>query len=153
MRFIIYVAIAKVIFSHVEITRYFHVKISRFRAKAQLVFHWCLYNKIGLFFFFFFTHLLAKGTTVSHLLTLSTNAELSKLQTNNIKNLYIYKMVPYTFIVEYDWSYFFCETCKLTFSLAGRQFVVCKLAFWAYWSPEVLAMYIWMRFQGKRIVL
>ena len=33
---IYYVAIAKVIFSH--------VKISRFRAKAHLVFHWCLYN-------------------------------------------------------------------------------------------------------------
>ena len=35
---IYYVAIAKVIFSH--------VKISSFRAKAHLVFHWCLYNKI-----------------------------------------------------------------------------------------------------------
>ena len=34
---IYYVAIAKVIFSH--------VKISSFRAKARLVFHWCLYNK------------------------------------------------------------------------------------------------------------
>ena len=34
---ICYVAIAKVIFSH--------VKISSFRAKAHLVFHWCLYNK------------------------------------------------------------------------------------------------------------
>ena len=33
---IYYVAIAKVIFSH--------VKISSFRAKAHLVFHWCLYN-------------------------------------------------------------------------------------------------------------
>ena len=54
-------------------------------------------------------------------------------------------MVPYTFIVEHDWSYFFCETCKLTFSLAGRQFVVCKLTLRAYWSPEVLAMYICMR--------
>ena len=32
-----YVAIAKVIFSH--------VKISSFRAKAHMVFHWCLYNK------------------------------------------------------------------------------------------------------------
>ena len=52
-------------------------------------------------------------------------------------------MVPHTFIVEHDWGYVFCETCKLTFSLAGRQFVVCKLALWAYWSPEVLAMYIW----------
>ena len=52
-------------------------------------------------------------------------------------------MVPHTFIVEHDWGYVFCETCKLTFSLAGRQFVVCKLALRAYWSPEVLAMYIW----------
>ena len=34
---IYYVAIAKMIFSH--------VKISSFRAKAHLVFHWCLYNK------------------------------------------------------------------------------------------------------------
>ena len=34
---IYYVAIATVIFSH--------VKISSFRAKAHLVFHWCLYNK------------------------------------------------------------------------------------------------------------
>ena len=34
---IYYVAIAKVIFSH--------VKVSGFRAKAHLVFHWCLYNK------------------------------------------------------------------------------------------------------------
>ena len=33
---IYYVAIATVIFSP--------VKISRFRAKAHLVFHWCLYN-------------------------------------------------------------------------------------------------------------
>ena len=32
-----YEAIAMVIFSH--------VKISSFRAKAHLVFHWCLYNK------------------------------------------------------------------------------------------------------------
>ena len=32
-----YVAIAMVLFSH--------VKISSFRAKAQLVFHWCLYSK------------------------------------------------------------------------------------------------------------
>lgn len=62
-------------------------------------------------------------------------------------------MVPHTFIVEHDWGYVFCETCKLTFSLASRQFVVCKLASRAYWSPEVLAMYIWMRFQGKRISL
>ena len=35
---IYYVAIAKVIFSH--------VKISSFRAKAHLVFHWCLYNNM-----------------------------------------------------------------------------------------------------------
>ena len=35
---IYYVAIATVIFSHVE--------ISCFRAKAHLVFHWCLYNKL-----------------------------------------------------------------------------------------------------------
>ena len=34
---IYYVAKAKVIFSH--------VKISSFRAKVHLVFHWCLYNK------------------------------------------------------------------------------------------------------------
>ena len=33
---IYYVAIAKVIFSH--------VKISSFHVKAHLVFHWCLYN-------------------------------------------------------------------------------------------------------------
>ena len=33
-----YEAIAMVIFSH--------VKISSFRAKAHLVFHWCLYNNI-----------------------------------------------------------------------------------------------------------
>ena len=38
---IYYVAIATVIFSR-EISR---VKISCFRAKAHLVFHWCLYNK------------------------------------------------------------------------------------------------------------
>ena len=35
---IYYEAIATVIFSH--------VKISSFRAKAHLVFHWCLYNKL-----------------------------------------------------------------------------------------------------------
>ena len=34
---IYFVAIATVIFSH--------VKISSFRAKAHLVFHWCLYDK------------------------------------------------------------------------------------------------------------
>ena len=34
---IYYVAIAKVILSH--------VKISSFCAKAHLIFHWCLYNK------------------------------------------------------------------------------------------------------------
>ena len=33
-----YEAIAMVIFSH--------VKISSFRAKAHLVFHWCLYNEL-----------------------------------------------------------------------------------------------------------
>ena len=39
------VAIATVIFSHVKMTLLFsHVKISFFRAKAHLVFHWCLYN-------------------------------------------------------------------------------------------------------------
>ena len=37
---IYHVAIATVIFSH--------VKISSFRAKAHLVFHWCLYNKFVL---------------------------------------------------------------------------------------------------------
>ena len=44
---IYYVAIAKVIFSNVKITCYSssHVKMSSFRAKAHLVFHWCLYNK------------------------------------------------------------------------------------------------------------
>ena len=43
---IYYVVIATVIFSHVQITLLFsHVKISSFRAKAHLVFHWCLYNK------------------------------------------------------------------------------------------------------------
>ena len=36
-RDLVSVAIAKVIFSH--------VKISSFRAKAPLPFHWCLYNK------------------------------------------------------------------------------------------------------------
>ena len=40
---IYYVAIAMVIFSH--------VKISCFHAKAQLVFHWCLYNKLFSFIF------------------------------------------------------------------------------------------------------
>ena len=41
---IYYVAIAMVIFSHVKITCYLflRVKISCFRAKAQLVFYWCL---------------------------------------------------------------------------------------------------------------
>ena len=29
-----------------------HVKISSFRAKAHLVFHWCLYNKYIFFSFF-----------------------------------------------------------------------------------------------------
>ena len=42
---IYYVAIATVIFSHVKITLFSRVKISCFRAKAHLVFHWCLYNK------------------------------------------------------------------------------------------------------------
>ena len=46
---IYYVAIATVIFSHVKIT--WRVKISCFRAKAHLVFHWWLYNKISLIFF------------------------------------------------------------------------------------------------------
>ena len=40
---IYYVAIATVIFSHVKIA---FVKISCLRAKAHLVFLWCLYNKI-----------------------------------------------------------------------------------------------------------
>ena len=34
---IYFIAIAKVIFSH--------VKISSYRAKVHLVFHWCLYNR------------------------------------------------------------------------------------------------------------
>ena len=42
---IYYVAIATVIFSHLNE----RVKISSFRAKAHLVFHWCLYNKINFF--------------------------------------------------------------------------------------------------------
>ena len=34
-----------VIFSHVKLTCLFsHMKISSFRTKAHLVFHWCLYN-------------------------------------------------------------------------------------------------------------
>ena len=43
---IYYVAIATVIFSHVKITimLFSRVKISCSRAKAHLVFHWCLYN-------------------------------------------------------------------------------------------------------------
>ena len=40
---IYYVAIATVIFSHVIFSR---VEISCFRAKAHLVFHWCLCNKL-----------------------------------------------------------------------------------------------------------
>ena len=43
---IYYVAIAKVSFFTCEDNMLFsHVKISRFRVKAHLVFHWCLYNK------------------------------------------------------------------------------------------------------------
>ena len=42
---IYYVAITKVIFSH--------AKISSFRTKAHLVFHWCLYNKNQYFVCFF----------------------------------------------------------------------------------------------------
>ena len=38
---IYYVAIATVIFSH--------VKISSFRAKAPLLFHWCLYNNLSFY--------------------------------------------------------------------------------------------------------
>ena len=45
-----------VIFSHVKITCYFHkaagggiVKISSFRAKTHLVFHWCLYNNKAIY--------------------------------------------------------------------------------------------------------
>ena len=45
-RAIYYVAIATVIFSHVKITLFSHVKISCFRAKAHLVFRWCLCNRI-----------------------------------------------------------------------------------------------------------
>ena len=40
---IYYVTIATVIFSHVKFSC---VKVSCFRAKAHLVFRWCLYNKI-----------------------------------------------------------------------------------------------------------
>ena len=40
-----YETVATVIFSRVKITCYFHMKISSFRAKAHLAFHWCLYNK------------------------------------------------------------------------------------------------------------
>ena len=45
---IYYVAIATVIFSRVKILNmlFSHVKISSFRAKAHLVFHWCLYNNL-----------------------------------------------------------------------------------------------------------
>ena len=43
---IYYVAIATVIFSHVKITLFSREKISCFRAKAHLVFRWCLYTKI-----------------------------------------------------------------------------------------------------------
>ena len=40
------VAITTVMFSPVKITCFFSlVKMSCFRAKAPLVFHWCLYNK------------------------------------------------------------------------------------------------------------
>ena len=42
---IYYVTIAMVIFSH--------VKTTCFCAKAHLVFHWCLYNKMFFQFFFF----------------------------------------------------------------------------------------------------
>ena len=44
---IYYVAIAKVIliFRCEDNMLFSHVKISRFRSKAHLVFHWCLYNK------------------------------------------------------------------------------------------------------------
>ena len=40
------VAIAMVIFSRVKIMLFSHVKISSFRAKSHLLFHWCLYNKV-----------------------------------------------------------------------------------------------------------
>ena len=41
-----YEAIAMMIFSHCEDNMLFsHVKISSFRAKTHLVFHWCLCNK------------------------------------------------------------------------------------------------------------
>ena len=41
---IYYVAIATVIFSRENNMLFSCVKISCFRAKAHLVFHWCLYN-------------------------------------------------------------------------------------------------------------
>ena len=37
--------IATVIFSHVKITCFFTCEDIMFRAKAHLVFHWCLYDK------------------------------------------------------------------------------------------------------------
>ena len=47
---IYHVAIAMVIFSH--------VKISSFRMKAQLVFHWCLYNKVCYYYYYYYYYLL-----------------------------------------------------------------------------------------------
>ena len=46
-------ATVRVIFSHVKITRSFHVftKTSCIRTKAHFVFHWFLYNKVIYFDF------------------------------------------------------------------------------------------------------
>ena len=46
---IYYLAIAKVIFSHVKNMLFSGVKISCFCTKAHLVYHWCLYNKKSIF--------------------------------------------------------------------------------------------------------
>ena len=62
---ICYVALATVIYLHVKNSceKFFsHVKISYFRVKAHLVFHWCVYNKtyLSLYFLEYVTRCLFK---------------------------------------------------------------------------------------------
>ena len=47
------------IFTREDNMLFSHVKISSFRAKAHLVFHWCLYNNI--FYFIYFSPFATKG--------------------------------------------------------------------------------------------
>ena len=57
-----------------------HVKISSFRAKAHLVFHWCLYNKDCLSTYYTFIYLLLKNKFVFNKLQIGPSETFQKIK-------------------------------------------------------------------------